>query len=187
MGLMTEQGPCLMKASESVSAAVAQAVSHLTSSAPLDQITPPVTTPSRWMANALGFFDPNYDDKTVHTAPAIEHAGKDTFFRDIHLFIDRATQLSATQSFKLVRDNLWLSLRGSAISWYTSEAQSRKPQSNKGQCTSFWPTLILQRLQISRKDCVEARREMQSMEYKYHSIHESSPPTRSQDHSLIQW
>ena len=43
---------------------------------------------SKWNANELGFFDPNYNDKTVHTAPAMEHTGKDTYFRDIHLFID---------------------------------------------------------------------------------------------------
>ena len=129
--------------SESVSAAVTQAVAHLNTT---DQTAPPATTPSRWMANDLGFFDPNYDDKTIHTAASIEHAGKDTFFRDVHLFVDRATQLSATKSFKVVRDNLWLSLRGSAISWYTSElSDAERRLTTLGDELEEWTKLLVKR------------------------------------------
>ena len=71
---------------------------------------------SRWTANDLGFFDPNYNDKTVHTGAPIEYAGKDIFFRDIHLFIDRAKQFVPTKTGEAVRENLWLSLRGTALS-----------------------------------------------------------------------
>ncbi|KAL8636664.1 MAG: hypothetical protein Q9228_005964, partial [Teloschistes exilis] len=47
----------------------------------------------QWNAADLGFFDPNYDGKSASTASPIEHAGKDTFFRDVHLFIERAKDL----------------------------------------------------------------------------------------------
>ena len=96
---------------DSVSSAMTQAMSRLDAT-PI----PGTAAPAYWMANDLGFFDPNYDDKTVHTGAAIKHAGKDTFFRDMHLFVDRAKQLGVTKGFKAVRDNLWLSLRGSVLS-----------------------------------------------------------------------
>ena len=72
--------------------------------------TPPSTSTSsintRWNAHDLGFFDSNYDDKTVHTAALIEHTGKDTYFRDIHLFLDRAKQFIPIKGAELVRENL---------------------------------------------------------------------------------
>lgn len=51
----------------------------------------PTTTTSRWNANDLGFFDSHYDGKTVHSgAPPIEHTDKNTYFRNVHLFLNRA-------------------------------------------------------------------------------------------------
>ena len=34
----------------------------------------------RWYVADLGFFDPNYNGKSITTGEAIEHAGKDTIF-----------------------------------------------------------------------------------------------------------
>ncbi|KAL8820158.1 MAG: hypothetical protein Q9223_001575, partial [Gallowayella weberi] len=47
----------------------------------------------RWHANDLGFFDPMYDGKSVSSGSPMEHTGKDTIFRDVHLFIERAKEL----------------------------------------------------------------------------------------------
>lgn len=66
--------------------------------------TPTIST-SRWNANELGFFDPHYDDKTVHSDAPIEHTGKDTYFRDIHLFLDRVKQFVPSKG-EIVRENL---------------------------------------------------------------------------------
>ena len=131
---------------DSVSAAMEQVVSRLatTTTPPMTPIVP--VAPSKWMANDLGFFDPNYDDKTVHTAAAIEHAGKDTFFRDVHLFLDRAKQLGATKGFKAVRDNLWLSLRGNALSWWTSElSDDQRRLATYGENLDEWSKQLVKR------------------------------------------
>ena len=101
---------------------------------------------SRWTANDLGFFDPNYDDKTVHTGAPIEYAGKDTFFRDIHLFIDRAKQFVPTKTGEVVRENLWLSLRGTALSWWTSElSETERRITTYGQGIDEWSKLLIKR------------------------------------------
>ena len=102
---------------------------------------------SRWTANDLGFFDPNYDDKTVHSGAApIEYAGKDTFFRDIHLFIDRAKQFVPTKTGEAVRENLWLSLRGTALSWWTSElSETERRITTYGKDVDEWSKLLIKR------------------------------------------
>ena len=49
----------------------------------------------QWYTADLGFFDPNYENKSVTTGEATEHADKDTIFRDVHLFIERAKDIAA--------------------------------------------------------------------------------------------
>ena len=69
----------------------------------------------------MGFFDFNYNDKTIYIAALIEHTDKNIYFRNIHLFLDRAKQFILIKEAELVRENLWLSLRDIALSWWTSE------------------------------------------------------------------
>ena len=76
---------------------------------------------ARWYAADLGFFDPNYKGKTVTTGEAMEHLGKNTIFRDVHLFVERAKDVAAIQGDEMVRQNLVTCLKGAALAWYTSE------------------------------------------------------------------
>ena len=48
-----------------------------------------------WGAADLGYFDPNYNSKTIAAEKSIEHIGKDTIFRDVYLFIKRAKDIAA--------------------------------------------------------------------------------------------
>lgn len=79
---------------------------------------------SKWNPADIGFFDPHYNGKTTATAPAMEHSGKDTYFRDIHLFLERCSDIATVKGEQLVRDNLFTCLRGLALQWYTSEMTS---------------------------------------------------------------
>lgn len=107
--------------------------------------TAPTISTSRWNANELGFFDPHYDDKTVHSGAPIEHAGKDTYFRDIHLFLDRAKQFVPSKG-EIVRENLWLSLRGTALSWWTSELSDIERRIvTYGKDLDEWSKLLIKR------------------------------------------
>ena len=75
----------------------------------------------RWNAADVGFFDPMYDDKSVHTGGPIAHTGKDTYFRDVHYFIRRANDIATVKGAEIVRQNLWTCLRGTALEWWTGE------------------------------------------------------------------
>lgn len=107
----------------------------------------PITTTSRWNANDLGFFDSHYDGKTVHSgAPPIEHTGKDTYFRDVHLFLDRAKLFMPIKGAEMLRDNLWLSLRGTALSWWTSElSDTERRIVTCGNDIDEWSKLLIKR------------------------------------------
>ena len=75
----------------------------------------------RFNPDDVGYFDPFYDSKSVDTAPAIEHAGKSTFFRDIHVFLDRVKDVARAKGDTLLRQNLQICLRGAALAWFTTE------------------------------------------------------------------
>ena len=75
----------------------------------------------RFNPDDVGYFDPFYESKSVDTAPAIEHTGKSTFFRDIHVFIDRVKDVVRAKGDTLLRQNLQICLRGTALAWFTTE------------------------------------------------------------------
>ena len=100
----------------------------------------------RWNPSDLGFFDPFYDGKSADTGQAMEHAGKDTYFRDIHAFLDRIKDMARVKGAEKVRQNLQLSLRGTALEWYTSElTDGEKRLVSYGDETQEWCTLLLGR------------------------------------------
>ena len=46
-----------------------------------------------------------YDEKSVSSGSSIEHAGKKTYFRDVHLFVKRLKKVSVLRKSELVREN----------------------------------------------------------------------------------
>ena len=53
----------------------------------------------------LGFFDLFFNGKSIDFIPAIKYAGKDTYFRDIFIFINRIYNIARIKGAKEVRDN----------------------------------------------------------------------------------
>ena len=103
--------------------------------------------PARWNTQEIGFFDPQYDGKTVYseTAP-IEHTGKNTYFRDVHLFLNHAKQFVSIKKAEVVCENLWLSLRGTALSWWTNELFDTEHRiANYGTDMNKWIKLLVKR------------------------------------------
>ena len=76
----------------------------------------------KWNSANLDFFDSYYDGKSLaNEANSIVNTDKDTYFRDVHLFIVRAKKMAFTRDEQLIRDNLWLSLKNIALEWWTDE------------------------------------------------------------------
>ena len=103
-------------------------------------------TNTRWYAADLGFFDPGYEGKTVATGDPMEHAGKDTIFRDVHLFMERIRDIAAVKRDEVVRQNLSMCLKGVALAWYTSELTMDQKQLLKlGQGIEQWEQKLVAR------------------------------------------
>ena len=77
---------------------------------------------TKWNSVDFDFFDFYYDDKSLASeASLIVNTDKNTYFRNVHLFIVRAKKMTLTRDEQLVKNNLWLSLRDTALKWWTDE------------------------------------------------------------------
>lgn len=104
--------------------------------------------PGRWNPGDVGFFDPFYEGKSAGSAAPIEHTGKETYFRDIHLFVERAKEMATIKGGETVRNNLWTCLRGAALEWWTAEvsdAEKRLTKYGNESSIDEWVTLLVAR------------------------------------------
>lgn len=69
----------------------------------------------------VGFFDPMYNDESVHSGGPMEHSGENIYFRDVHLFLNRVKNIAMMDNASQIRENLNTCLRGIAMIWYISE------------------------------------------------------------------
>jgi hypothetical protein len=82
----------------------------------------------RWNAANLEFFDSAYEEKIIATAKSIQHANKNTYFRDVHLFIDRTKDIALVKDYDTVRNNLYICFRKQVMMWYTAEMSNEKKE-----------------------------------------------------------
>ena len=76
----------------------------------------------KWNSTDFDFFDSYYDDKSLTSeTSSIVNIEKNTYFRDVHLFIVRAKKMTFTRDEQLVKNNLWFSLKNIALKWWTDE------------------------------------------------------------------
>jgi hypothetical protein len=75
----------------------------------------------RWVTADLEFFDSIYDEKFTVTTDSMQHVDKDTYFRDVYLFIDRIKNIAIIKEIETVRNNLYTCLRDTVMIWYTAE------------------------------------------------------------------
>ena len=82
----------------------------------------------RWNSGDIGFFDPNYEGKSSATGQAVKHSGKDTYYRDVHVFIEKVKEMTIVLGPEQVRRNLATCLRGTALIWHTVSYPEKLPQ-----------------------------------------------------------
>ena len=73
---------------------------------------------NRWNLNEIDFFDFIYDDKFSIIDNSIEHANKNTYFRNFHLFTKRIKNMIIVKRMKLTNQNLYICLRDLVLTWY---------------------------------------------------------------------
>ena len=86
----------------------------------------------KWNFANFDFFDSYYDDKSLANETSfIVNIDKDTYFRDVHLFIVRAKKMTLTRDEQLIKNNLWLSLKNIALKWWTDELSDAERRMTK--------------------------------------------------------
>ena len=76
----------------------------------------------KWNSVDFDFFDFFYDDTSlISEVSLIVNTDKDTYFRDVHLFIVRVKKMILTRDEQLIRNNLWLNLKNTTLKWWTDE------------------------------------------------------------------
>ncbi len=79
----------------------------------------PKASTERWNQADQGYFDPHLD--RAHGEGEIVSVGKDVYYKNVVLFIQRLQSLVTFKGAALVKANVATSFRGSALEWYTSE------------------------------------------------------------------
>ena len=74
----------------------------------------------RWNVQNVNFFDSYYENKTIFIDDSISHFDKNTFFKNVHLFVNRVKNIVAVKNLKLIRKNFWTCLRDRALKWWQS-------------------------------------------------------------------
>ena len=68
----------------------------------------------------IDLFNFLYDNKSIAIDDSIELVDKNTYIRDVHLFIDRVEDITRIRDFELMRNNLYIYFREIVMQWYRS-------------------------------------------------------------------
>lgn len=72
-----------------------------------------------WNAADMGYFDLHLDK--LYGESEIVSVGKDIYYRNVILFVERIRDLASVKGAALIRSNINITLGGSALAWYTAE------------------------------------------------------------------
>ena len=60
----------------------------------------------RYNSMNLEFFNSNYDNKSINTDKAIKHHEKNTYFKNVHLFVNKIRNMINSRDFQFIKNNL---------------------------------------------------------------------------------
>ena len=105
---------------------------------------------SRWNVAELEFFDSMYDNRSINIGQVMKHTGKDIYFRNIHLFLDRVKDMTIIHDDQFIRENLFICLKSAALQWYIFELSTEtKELLRYEQNLKYWTDQLLKRFKKS--------------------------------------
>jgi len=111
---------------------------------------------ARQHTDDIGFFDRFYEGKSGSTAPTFEDLRKETYIRDVHVFLDRAKDVATVKGCDFVRSNLSTCLQGQAFIWYTSElTDDERSRLKCGNDLDNWSEALSRQFRESPTDAME--------------------------------
>ncbi len=102
-------------------AAAATTISQTASSSSEQTVSITKNRQERWNSKNIDFFDSNFDEKFVFTDETIVHAEKNTYYKDIHVFVERIKKMIIVLELEMIKKNLSFCLRESVLMWHIVE------------------------------------------------------------------
>ena len=76
----------------------------------------------------------------------MKYTSKDTYFRNVTIFIDRIRDVARVKGAELLRNNLQICLRGDTLKWYTCQlTEPEKRLLSYGNDIDEWSSALLER------------------------------------------
>ena len=99
---------------------------------------PNIQSKGYFKATDVGFFDPKLEDS--YGAGDVVQVGRDVYYRDVFLFVERIKDAVTTYGAETVRANLSTCLRGTAQIWYTEGLSDLEKQALRslGEGADHW-------------------------------------------------
>lgn len=66
---------------------------------------------NKWNFSKINFFDSLYNDKSSLINNVIKYASKNTYFRDVHVFIERIKNIIQIKNDELIHNNFYICLK----------------------------------------------------------------------------
>lgn len=107
----------------------------------------PKASTERWNQADLSYFDSQLD--MAHREGEIISVGKDIYYRNVMLFVQRFQSLVIFKRAALVKANVTTSLQGSTLEWYTSELSDFNHDAlNNNPRIKSWINTLFHRLKV---------------------------------------
>lgn len=104
---------------------------------------------SHWRADEVGFFFP--DLHSSYGPAEIVTIGKESFYRNASVFLDRLDDIVRLRGGEIVRNNIPTCLRGAALQWYTTELGDLEKQSLRSPSQNSNPLDPIHRWKMALK------------------------------------
>jgi hypothetical protein len=104
----------------------------------------------RWITSDIEFFDSMYENKSIVIEEFIEHAEKNIYFRNVHLFLKRVKDVAKVKDAAQIRKNLFTCLRELTLQWYIFELfENIKNLLRYDNDVEYWKKKLIKRFKKS--------------------------------------
>lgn len=112
----------------------------------------------RWNSSDLEYFDSMYNDRFVSTESALKHMSKNTYFKNIHLFLERAKEMMILKTDELIWINLWLSLQEDVLKWWYTldDIEKRIMKYENDDSLDEWAQLLIKQFSQSSNVTIDS-------------------------------
>ena len=112
----------------------------------------------RWNPGNVGFFHPMYEDKSVASgASPMEYTTKETYFCDVHFFLEHARDVAGVKGDDLVCTYLWTCLKGPALDWWLTElTENDKRLAKLGNRLEEWERMLIERFKAPTNIAIDS-------------------------------